>query len=288
MTIDAVDPDCFWGRIAHLDLNSVRMAEVSSGAAAVSHSALQASHTPSGSFHLLLQLSGHSVFSQDGKEARLVPGDITLMDCARPYELVFVEQVSNFVLTVTRDHLKTYFACPEALAAVRLPGDGGPSALASRFLRELWSRPEDLVAGCASPFLDRAVLDMVATAYSSISKEAARASPHSMTRRVALINYIERHLTDAELSVETIATAFRVTPRCIYRIFDSESETLARYIRRRRLEESARALSNPLQRTRSISSIAYDNGFSSIAHFSKLFREHYHQAPSEYRQSALG
>lgn len=235
-----------------------------------------------------MQLSGQSVFLQGGREAHLATGDITLVDCGRPYDLMFREPVANLVMTVSRPQLLTYLACPEALSAVRLPGPGGPGALASRMLRELWRQPEELAAGCASPYLDRVVLDLLATAYSCLTNQSARTSPQILTRRISLLAYIERHLADADLSVEKIASAFRVTPRCIYRLFEGEGETLAKYIKRRRLEESARALSNPLRRTLNISAVAYDNGFASIAHFSKVFREHFGTTPSAYRASRLG
>lgn len=77
-----------------------------------------------------------------------------------------------------------------------------------------------------------------------------------------------------------------VNSRYLHKLFDAESETLARYIRRRRLEECARIFANPLQSARSISWVAFEYGFSNIAHFSKSFREQYGRSPSEYRQSA--
>ena len=59
---------------------------------------------------------------------------------------------------------------------------------------------------------------------------------------------------------------------------------MARYILRRRLEECARALSSPTQRKRTITSIAFDHGFSSATHFGRVFRSRYEVTPRDYRQ----
>jgi AraC-like DNA-binding protein len=284
MSVDAVDPGSFWGRIEYLGLNNIHIAEVSSGAAAVRHSATHAAHTASGAFHILVQLAGRSVYSQGGREVDLAAGDFTLVDCSRPYDLQFRESVANLILTINHELLKTYIPCPEALAGMKLSGESGPSALASRFLRELWSKPGDLAAGSASPFLDRAVLDILAVAYSSVPADSLRGSHQAVTRRMMLLKYIEQHLKDPDLSAESLAGEFNVTPRCIYRLLEGESESLAKYIRRRRIEECATALSNPLHCNRSISCIAYDHGFNSIAHFSKIFRDQFGMTPTEYRQ----
>ena len=286
MTIDAAEPALFWGRIADIRVNSLHIAEVSSGPAAVRHSARQAARSGSGRFQILLQMAGHAVLAQSGRSVTLAPGDLTLVDCGRQYELAFDQAVTNLVLSLTYEQLKCYLACPEALVALKLPGDRGPSALVSRFLRELWCRPDDLVAGCASPFLDRAVLDMIATAYSALPCRTDRGSFSASTRRVAVVSYVEQHLKKADLTVESMASAFRVSPRYLHKLFDGEAETLGRFIRRRRLEECARALANPSQRGRSISWIAYEYGFSNVGHFSKVFREHFTKSPREYRRDA--
>lgn len=131
------------------------------------------------------------------------------------------------------------------------------------------------------------MLDVAAIAYAGAVKTEGISGSLAATRRIDITNYIEQRLGEPDLSPESIAAAFHITLRYLHRLFDTEADTLARYIRRRRIEECARALASPLQRGRSISSIAYDYGFSSLAHFSKVFREHYGVSPSDYRQSAL-
>ncbi len=54
----------------------------------------------------------------------------------------------------------------------------------------------------------------------------------------------------------------------------------AKYIKNRKLERAAKLLKSTSLR---VSDIAYDCGFSDIAHFSKSFQKHYGDSPSGYR-----
>ena len=54
----------------------------------------------------------------------------------------------------------------------------------------------------------------------------------------------------------------------------------AKYIKRRKLEHAAKLLKSTDLR---ISDIAYDCGFTDLAHFSKSFQQAYQKSPSEYR-----
>ena len=85
-----------------------------------------------------------------------------------------------------------------------------------------------------------------------------------------------------------VAEACKMTPRYLHHLFSSESETVARYILRRRLEECSRALTLPSQRGRTVTSIAFDYGFNSPTHFGRVFRARYGITPREYRRHHTG
>ncbi|MEO0339153.1 MAG: AraC family transcriptional regulator, partial [Bacteroidota bacterium] len=58
----------------------------------------------------------------------------------------------------------------------------------------------------------------------------------------------------------------------------------AKYIRTKKLEKAAQMLKSTSVR---ISDIAYDCGFSDLAHFSKTFQKHFGNSPSEYRNATV-
>ncbi len=60
---------------------------------------------------------------------------------------------------------------------------------------------------------------------------------------------------------------------------------MARYILRRRLEESVCALTCVPPQQRTLTEIALELGFGSVTHFGRAFRRCYGMTPSEYRLS---
>jgi AraC-like DNA-binding protein len=75
-----------------------------------------------------------------------------------------------------------------------------------------------------------------------------------------------------------------VSTRYVYRAFANSGESLAGYIQRRRLEQICFYLRNPLWSHWTITKIALHWGFSSVPHFSRVFKEHFGQRPGEFRQ----
>jgi AraC-like DNA-binding protein len=90
----------------------------------------------------------------------------------------------------------------------------------------------------------------------------------------------------ADLNAAAIAAAVHITPRYVHRLFESTGETLGQYILRRRLEESARRLTDPAYAVRPAMEIGFDCGFADASHFCCCFRKHFGTTPREYRHQA--
>ncbi|TQS45469.1 helix-turn-helix domain-containing protein [Cryptosporangium phraense] len=91
----------------------------------------------------------------------------------------------------------------------------------------------------------------------------------------------DRRLTDPRLSATTLAHALNVSVRTLQRAFAADDESVAAYIRTRRLEEARRDLTNPAGRL-TITEIAARWQFADSGHLSRAFRQHYGQTPTEY------
>ncbi|MGI5490848.1 helix-turn-helix domain-containing protein [Microtetraspora malaysiensis] len=97
--------------------------------------------------------------------------------------------------------------------------------------------------------------------------------------------FVERQLGDTGLSPAMIAAAHHISIRQLYKVMQAQGETVAGWIRTRRLERCRRDLANPLLAQRSVNAIATRWGFISAAHFSRAFRAAYGVSPTEYRRS---
>lgn len=94
-------------------------------------------------------------------------------------------------------------------------------------------------------------------------------------------NLADAHLTDAELSPSAIAAQLHVSVRTLQRAFASLDESFSAYIRRRRLEEAAEALTTPGSPL-SISEAAALWHFTDSSHFIRAFKKQYHATPARF------
>jgi AraC-like DNA-binding protein len=98
--------------------------------------------------------------------------------------------------------------------------------------------------------------------------------------------HIERHLTDPELGVTSLARSFRMSQRNLHKLFAGTGTTVSAYIRERRLAMCRRDLVSRSLMARQVAEIALHWGFTDPGHFSKLFRAAYGVSPSEWRAQA--
>ncbi len=284
LVTDPVDPRNFTGRLTRTKVGEIRLGEVYSDAQVVRHLRAHVARTRTAMFFLHMQLEGESINRQDGREAKLRPGDFTLCDTTRPYEIQFDRANRMFVVGIPEPLLRRHLATPESVVAVPMSGNSGLSGLLSQFLRDFWARCGDDIDPIIVPRINRAILDLTASAYTSVPQAQSDRSSVATSHRLRIINYIEAHLGDPDLTPMRVADACKMTARYLHHLFSQESETVARYILRRRLEECSRALKLPTQQARTVTSIAFDFGFNSPTHFGRVFRARYGVTPREYRR----
>jgi AraC-like DNA-binding protein len=285
---DPVDVRSFSGRLSRTRLGELTVAEVYSDAQTVHHSRSHVARSRVAMFFVHLMLEGDSVSRQDGREARLGPGDFTLCDTTRAYEILFENPNRMFVVGIPETLLRRHIASPESVVAVPMSGSSGLSGLASHFLRDFWMRCREDLDPSVAPRITRAIVDLLASAYTGLPEAQPDRSSLATAHRLRIVNFIEAHLGDPDLTPMRVAAACKMTPRYLHHLFSHESETVARYILRRRLEECSRALTLPAQRHRTVTAIAFEFGFNSPTHFGRVFRARYGASPREYRRRHAG
>ncbi len=95
--------------------------------------------------------------------------------------------------------------------------------------------------------------------------------------------YIENRLAE-KLSISEIAQAVGLSSFHFQRLFfASVGESVAEYIKRRRMEHAAIVLTQ--DETRPVIDIALETGFDTHSAFSRAFKSHFGLAPSDFRES---
>jgi AraC-like DNA-binding protein len=273
----------FRGHLTRATNSPIKIAEVYSDPQLVRHTRAQVART-GGQVHFLhLQVDGESVNRQDQREAHLMPGDFTICDNSRPYEIHFEKPNRMLVFGFSDELMRRYIQYPQSISAMHVGGQHGMGGLLSDFLRNVWRRCLEDKEFEVNAGVTDAILGLIANAYRQTVGSSIDHNSLGAAHRVRIVNYIEENLGDPQLTPTRIAAAFRITTRYLHHLFSYEEETVARFILRRRLEECARALTSPSQRKRTITAIAFDHGFSSATHFGRVFRARYEMTPREYR-----
>jgi AraC family transcriptional activator of tynA and feaB len=284
LVTDPVDRRAFVGRLTRTQVGDIRLAEARSEPAIVRHSRQHVARTRDALFMLCLQLDGVSVNRQQGREAVLRYGDFHLLDSSRPYEVSFQQPNRMLVLSVPHPELARRMPNPESLVGIAMSGRSGVSGLLSSLLCNFWQQRRTGDETFLSPRFGEAILDLVASAYASLTAAAPEGSSIAIARREQIRSYIETHLHDPALTPGSVAAAVHLSPRRLHQLFEADGETVGAYILRRRLEECARAISDASQRSRTVTEIAFLHGFNNASHFGRVFRERYQSTPSDYRR----
>ena len=233
---------------------------------------------------IALQVRGSCVIEQDGREARIGPGDLCGYHSSRPFELHPEGPVEFVMATLARELLGPRAPSICALTATRIAGDSGLATLTGPFLARL---VDALDAGRVRPE-HGGVIDSVVDLVCGLFAERLGAQEHPQSILLAGIKaYIEQHLGSQGLNPEEIARANHVSTRYLHRLFEGEGITVSEWIRDQRLERCRRDLRDPLLRHEPILSIATRWGLPNPAHFSRVYRTAFGHSPREERSGAL-
>ena len=99
------------------------------------------------------------------------------------------------------------------------------------------------------------------------------------SRRLAIWRFIDQHLDEGSLDADRLQKVFHLSRATLFRDF-ADVGGVNRYILNRRMQRAYRELSEALPKRGVVQRVAERWGFTSLAHFSRLFREHHGFAPT--------
>ena len=207
---------------------------------------------------ILLQTEGSVDADCAGRRVRTEPGDVEIVDYARPLHSVATDY-ANLIIHVSRESV------PAALLALEphgliFPCESGAARLIGAAMREFYTQADHLTMGEAEAAIEGIVALTTAFARARLADDE---SSHVKSRKKAALDYIDAHLRNAQLGPAEVANAANVSRASLYRLL-AEEGGIRSVLLTRRLEQAMRLmLSSQLKSSYSSRFFAFNRRSSS-------------------------
>ena len=249
----------------------------------VARTEAQVQANPGDSFFLNLPLTPGTFARQDGRTAELRPGDFTIVDSARPFELGFRHDLRQVSLKIPAEMLARRGIAPMTTAR-RVDGSRGLGAVASQALRAAAADAHPLDRHTARALADH-LCGLIALALVPDAEPTRRTAREQLLE--SALGHIEQRLGEPSLSPRQIAEQIAVSPRYLHRLFAERGTSFGRWLLEQRLVRARDALDDPACAHRTIADIAHEVGFQDPSYFARAFRARYGTTPRAARERAL-
>ncbi|GAA3679467.1 helix-turn-helix domain-containing protein [Arthrobacter ginkgonis] len=279
----AVRPGPFSGQVGGRQLNEVAIMEVAAGPHAVERTPGLIAGSSMPYYKLNLQVSGHALLVQDGRETVMRPGDLAIYDTGRPYTLSFDGDFTTLVLMFPQQLTGLPAEDVAELTAVRMDSGHRLGSAVAPFLKQIGS----LLPTLDGPIGHRLAMNVVDLLSTVLADEVYSRAGQTVDSNVRLLrriqHFIGAQLANPGLDPAMIAAAHFVSVRSLHKLFAASGLTVAGWVRERRLEHCRRDLSDPLHAGVPVGAIGARWGLPDAAHFSRAFRTAYGVSPAQYR-----
>lgn len=274
----------FFGRFEKLDFGGIGLAHLQSSAQMYERTAAQCRTSGEELVYVDYQISGTSSLEQYGRTATLGPGELMLYDTARPMRnrldnkdaptSVLMMCVPRTLLTRRMPEIAAY--CARTIA---MTGDQ------AAYLLSVWQSSLKLgadVTGRQASMAADLILDCLASVVNS-SMGAVVRRVEDAVHAEDILRVIKAQITDPALSVARVARCLSISPRTVHRRLSDVETTPEQAIMAARVERLRQELGTAANAARSITTLAFECGFSDSATASRQFRRLVGQSPGEYR-----
>jgi AraC-like DNA-binding protein len=232
-------------------------------------------------FLVTLQTEGVSHVRQDGRDSRVLPGDLFVLDACKPFQ-VETSVASLQSVFIPSDILREALPGVDGGTAVVFPTRSGAGRIARVAFEELFDTASEVGEDGLSGIVSTLPLTLAAVFGPHLKSRPSASRDYQHRERVK--EFVRRNLRDPRLNTNFIAKGVGLSLRRLHELFVAEPETLMRWTRTERLKRISDELADPAMAERPIANIAYDWGFRQPAHFSRSFRTEYGVSPRIIRE----
>ena len=238
---------------------------------------------------LVFMQEGFGALEQHNRRTEVPPGGVVLTDNGAAGTFMAPAAVRLINLRLSRAQLTSHI--PDLGEALVAPSIADSPAL--RLLRSYALSLNDEGA-LKTPELRRAVAthmhDLAALAIGATGGDAELATLRGVraARFRAIKVDVATNIGDVNLSADVVAARHSITPRYMRMLFEAEGKSFSEFVLFHRLQRAHRLLADTRHLAITISTIAFESGFSDLSYFNRTFRRRYGLTPSDVRAKARG
>jgi AraC-like DNA-binding protein len=273
------------GAIQAAALATLQLSQVTSTPQVVRRTPAKIARASEDYFLVSIQTQGEGTILQDGRAARLAPGDFVLYDSTRPYELRFEVPFQQYVLRLPGPSLRTQLRDTHALTASTVCGQRGAGHLMIGMIQTLAADITTLAPASAHAVAESVTQILIAGLSALPAAGQQPVTQLAAYHREQVKACVRARLRDPALTVASVAAQLRLSPSTLHRAWAGEACSIAEWIWSQRLDAARRDLCDPNLAARGVSEIAFSWGFNDAAHFSRAFRARFACSARELRAS---
>ena len=213
------------------------------------------------------------------------PGSILYGSCGNIDHICLKMETHFRILTIEIPNTAFYkrLVNPLSIRAGVITSQAGVSKVLYAFLQAVSEEIDDMTSRSFRS-LDVALTELFLTSLGeniSLNNFSNHANAHAFQR---ICDYIEEHLDDDSMSLNTVSDLNGVSERYIQKLFQEAGFKFSHYVRDRRIDLCKRDLANLNYQNLSISEICFRWGFNDLAYFSRVFSKQMGVSPRAYRE----
>lgn len=231
--------------------------------------------------HFLLQIytSGQCVGSNGNRHFNMDSQTVSLLDLSRPLDS-YARDSTSLNIVIPREVMREYAGGVDGLHGRTLSTCSSRGALLAGHMNNLWqllprATPTDAKDIATTTAMLTAALFKDNHQYPLPDSPAVRQVTIDSLRR-----YIDQHLLDPMLSIETLCRQHNLSRSTVYRLFKPLGSVMG-YIVQQRLMRSYQMLQYTHGRQIKIIDIAMQCGFSNVSHFNYVFKRTFDLTPRD-------
>jgi AraC-like DNA-binding protein len=274
----------FQGALCSVALGAVGVNWVQSSPQDVYRTRRGIARSPDNFHYLLGNLGSAWLAEQDGRRARLLPGDFVLVDSRRCYEFHFPEGPSTVSLELPLDWVKTWLAQPERQVARRIDASHGWGRALAAFAgqwRPEWAQATPLPAALLTDQLG-SLLSLALGDGPPADEPLGTSATQALCGRARA--QVAERLAEPGLTAQHIADALGVSVRSLHRALAQARCSFATELLAQRMAVARRMLGTPHFDRLSVAEVGRRVGYTDASHFVRTCKRHLGHTPQALRR----